>query len=157
MLGGEHQANDLIENSRNGRKIVVSTSTRNLNSNNTDTEIYRKERAEMSERHKEMMVQSLLVSPQAMDPTFISKVNEKLCYTENNSGFSSATLDDLKVQIQQKSHTQGKTPVPMQKLTKKRITSFIDSSSPPNVNYGIKSANSSEARPAKQKLSGQQA
>ena len=30
-----------------------------------------------------------------MDPTFISK-NEKLCYTEHNSGFSSATLDDLK-------------------------------------------------------------
>jgi hypothetical protein len=37
------------------------------------------------------------------------------------------------------------------------VTSFIDSGSPPNGNQGIKSAGNSEARPSKQKLSGQQA
>jgi hypothetical protein len=101
-----------------------------------------------------MMVQSLLVSPQTVDPSLISQVNEKLCFTEHNSAFSSATLDDLKVQAQAKS--QGKTTVGgVQKIAKKRVTSFIESSSPPNMNYGVKSNQSSEARPAKQKLSGQ--
>lgn len=75
MLGGEHQASELIDNSRNGNKIQVSTSTRNLNSNNNDNGGYKKEKADLYERHKEMMVQSLMVSPQTMDPEMISKIN----------------------------------------------------------------------------------
>lgn len=66
-------------------------------------------------------------------------MNEKLCFTEHNSAFSSVNLDDLKIQAQAKS--QGKATVSgVQKVAKKRVTSFIESSSPPNMNQGVKSA-----------------